>query len=39
MFKKVGVQLAYERRRISSCRLSPPKITSANPNQETISLT
>jgi len=31
--------IACERRRISGCRLSPPKITSANPSQETISAT
>ena len=31
--------VACERRRISGRRLSPPKITSANPNQETISVT
>ena len=31
-------QVACKRRRISGCRLSPPKITSANPTQETISV-
>jgi len=35
----VGCPLACERRRISGCHLSPPKITSANPSQQTISVT
>jgi len=31
--------LACEHRRVSGCRLSPPKMASANPSRETISVT